>query len=83
MMRKALSKPIEEYVIFPINHFSWVANLVPLRKKSEEIRLCVDFRDLNRVSLKDHHPLTSMDQIFSKVGSFEIFSFLDGFFAYN
>ena len=61
LMRKELSKLIEDNIIFPIKHSSWVANLVPVRKKSGEIRLCVDFRDLNQASLRDHHPLPSME----------------------
>ena len=45
--------------------------------------MCVDFRDLNQASLKDHHPLPSMEQILCKVSSSERFSFLDGFSGYN
>ena len=83
LMRKELTKLLEAHIIFPIKHSSWVANLVPVRKKNGEIRLCVDFRDLNRASLKDHHPLPSMEQILSKVSGSERFSFLDGFSGYN
>ena len=61
LMRKELTKLIEANIIFPIKHSSWVANLVLVRKKRGEIRLCVDFRDLNRASLKDHHPIPSME----------------------
>jgi len=45
----------------------WVANLVPVRKKNGEIRLCVDFRNMNRVLLKDNYPLPRMDHILQKV----------------
>ena len=74
---------IEANIIFPIKYSSWVANLVPIRKKSREIRLCVDFRDLNQASLKNHHPLPSMEKILYRVSDLEIFSFLDGFSGYN
>ena len=67
LMRKDLSKMIEANIIFIFNHSSWVENLVPVRKKNGEIRLCVDFRDLNQASLKDHHLLPSMEKILSKV----------------
>ena len=83
LMRKELNKLIKANIVIPIKHSSWVANLVPVRKKSGEIRLCVDFRDLNRASLKDHHPLPSMEKILSKVIVSERFSFLDGFSGYN
>ena len=39
----------------------WVVNLVLVQKKNGEIRLCVDFRNLNKVSLKDNYPLPKMD----------------------
>ena len=82
-MKKELNKLIEASIIFPIKHSSWVANLVPVRKKSGEIRLCVDFRDLNRESLKDHYPLPSMEQILQVVSGSERFSLLDGYSGYN
>ena len=82
-MRKELSKLIEANNIFPIKNSSWVENLVPVRKKNGEIRLCVDFRDLNKASLKYHHPIPSMEMFLSKVSGSERFSFLDVFSRYN
>lgn len=83
LMRKELSKPIESNIIFPSKNSSWVANRVPIRKKSGEIRLCLNFRDLNKASLKDRHPLPSMEKLISKVSGLERFSFLDGFSGFN
>jgi hypothetical protein len=37
--------------------------MVPVWKKSGEIRLCVDFKNLNKVSLKENYPLPQMDYI--------------------
>lgn len=82
-MKKELSKFIEANIIFPIKNSSWIANLVLIRKKSREIRLFRDFKDLNKASLKDHHPLPSIEKILSKVRGLERFSFLDGFSGYN
>ena len=60
-----------------------MANLVPVRKKNGEIRLCVDFRNLNRAYLKYNYPLPKMDHVLQKViGSFRM-SMLDGFSGYN
>ena len=55
----------------------WVANLVPIRKKNGEIRMCVDFKNLNKVFLKDNYPLPKMDQ--KKVVGLERISTMDGF----
>ena len=48
-------------IIVTLRFSKWVANLVPVRKKNGEIILCVDFRNLNRVSLKENYPLPKMD----------------------
>jgi hypothetical protein len=60
-----------------------VANLVPVRKKSEKIRLCVDFKNLNRSSRKDNYPLPNMEHILQKVTGASRISMIDGFSRYN
>jgi hypothetical protein len=50
VMEKEVKKLLDAQIIVPLRYSEWVANLVPVRKKSGEIRLCVDFRNLNRSS---------------------------------
>ena len=70
-------------IIAPIRFSDWVSNLVPTRKKTCEIRLCVDLRNLNKVSLKDNYPLPKMDHILQRVVGSTTISLLDGFSSYN
>jgi hypothetical protein len=56
---------------------------VPVRKKSGEIRMCVDFINLNRASKKDNYPVPPMEQLLQTVSGSKIFSLLDGFSGYN
>jgi hypothetical protein len=60
-----------------------VANLVLVINKSGEIRLCVDFRNLNRCSLKDNYPLPKMDHILQIFVGEKRISMLDGYSRYN
>jgi len=39
----------------------WVANIVPVLKKNEKIRVCIDFRDLNAACPKDEFSLPITD----------------------
>jgi hypothetical protein len=54
-----------------------------VRKKNGEIRLCVDFRNLNRCSLKDNDPLPKIDYILQRVFDAKRISMLDGYSGYN
>jgi hypothetical protein len=63
IIEKEVKKLFEENIIVPLIYSKWVANLVPVRKMNGEIRLCVDFRNMNRCSLKDNYPLPKMDHI--------------------
>jgi len=67
----------------PIIFSDWISNLVPVRKKTDEIRLCIDFRNLNKVSLKDNYPLPKMDHILQRVVGASGMSLLDGYLGYN
>jgi hypothetical protein len=60
-----------------------VAKLVPVRKKNGEIRLCVDFRNLNRSSKKENYPLPKMEHILQRVIGASSMSMIDGFSGYN
>jgi len=42
-------------------HLEWVANTVPILKKNEKIRVCIDFCDLNAACLKDGFSLSITD----------------------
>ena len=57
--------------------------MVPVRKKNEDIRICIDFRNLNKACQKDNFPLPPMEQILQAVAGSELMSFLDGFLGYN
>ncbi|PKI37560.1 hypothetical protein CRG98_042051 [Punica granatum] len=43
------------------NYSEWVANIVPVEKKNGRVRVCVDYRDLNKASPKDNFPLPHID----------------------
>ena len=52
-------------------------------KEVGDIRICIDFKNLNRASLKDNYPILAMEQILQSVSRSTMLSLLDGFFGYN
>ena len=83
LIEKEVKRMFEAGIICLIRFSEWVSNLVPTRKKSGKIRLCVDLRNLNQVSLKDHYPLPKMDHILQRVVGSSRISLLDGFLGFN
>ena len=66
-----------------MRYSNWLANIVLVRKKNGEIRLYIDFHNLNIFSLKDNYPLPKMDHILQEVVGSQRLSMLDGFSGYN
>ena len=83
LIEKEIKRMYEAGIIAPIRFSEWVSNLVPTRKKTGEIRLCFDLRNVNKVSLKDNYPLPKMDYILQRVVGASRISLLDGFSGYN
>ena len=83
LIKKEVKNIFEAKIIVYLRFSKWVSNLVLVRNKRGEIRLCVDFHNLNKVSLKDHYPLPKMDYILQKVVGSQKMSMLDGFSRYS
>ena len=78
-----IEKLLKYGFIYPIPLTEWVSNLVLVDKKQGAIRICTDFRDLNRVCPKDNFPTPFIDQILDECARSEVFSFMDSFSGYN
>jgi hypothetical protein len=83
IMEREVKKLLDAQIIVPLRYSEWVENLVPVRKKSGEIRLCVDFRNLNKSSKKDNYPLPKMEHILQRVTGASRMSMIDSFSGYN
>jgi hypothetical protein len=62
----------------------WISNIVSVEKKgSGKIRVCIDFRNLNRVILKDEYPMPIADMLINNASGHKVLSFLDGNAGYK
>jgi hypothetical protein len=82
-IRKELEKLLKAGIIFLVKYSEWVSNLVPIRKTTGQIRLCIDFHALNMASIKYHFPLPNMEMILHQFAWSQMMSLLDGFSGYN
>jgi hypothetical protein len=78
-----VEKLLKAGFIYSVALTDWVSNLVPIDKKQGTIRVCVDYRDINKACPKDNFPTPFVDQIVNDCAGSEIFSLMDGFSGYN
>jgi hypothetical protein len=83
MVKVELEKLNKHGIIYPIRNFYWLSNPVIVRNKTEEIWMCVYFKDINKASIKDIYPLPNMDFLLQQVTGSACMSMLDGFSGYN
>ena len=79
-IREEIAKKIQSNFLEVVDYPQWLANIVPVPKKDEKVRMYVDFRDLNKACQKDDFPLPHIDVIIDSVASSAMYSFMDGFF---
>ena len=69
--------------IRPCRYAEWVSNIVLVIKKNGKLRVCIDFRDLNKATSKDEYPMPVADQLVDAASGHKIISFIDGNAGYN
>ena len=83
IVKEELQKLLNVNFIYPISDSQWVSPLVIIPKKNGKWRVCIDYRELNKATLKDHFPLPFIDQFLDTLVWKKYFSLLDGFSGYN
>lgn len=55
----------------------WTNPLVPVRKSNGKIRVCLDSRRINAMTIKDAYPMQNMQDIFHRLGHAKYYSIID------
>ena len=55
----------------------WGALVLIVKKKDETLRLCIDYRELNKVTVKNKYPLPKIDDLFDQFQESCVFSKID------
>ena len=66
-----------------VQYPEWLANIVLVLKKDSNVRVCVDFRNINKASPKDDFPLPHIDMLVNSIAGHAMLSFMDGFSSYK
>lgn len=75
-LKKQLVELEEKGFIRPSSS-SWGAPVVFVKKQDGPLRLCIDYRELNKITVKNKYPLPRIDDLFDQSSGAKIFSRLD------
>jgi hypothetical protein len=82
-VKKEVERLIEANFIRPCRYAEWISNIVPVYKKNGKMRVCIDFRDLNRATPMDGYPMPVADLLVDAAAGHKVISFMDGNAGYN
>ena len=83
IVKEELQKLLNVNFIYPISDSRWVSPLVIVPKKNGKWRVWIDYRELNKATLKDHFHFPFIVQVLNTSAGKKYFSLLDGFSGFN
>jgi hypothetical protein len=78
-----LNRMLEAGIIEPVEESEWIIPMVVQYKKTREIMIYVDLKNLNDSCLHDPFPTPFTDKVLDNVGGQEVYYFTDGFSGYH
>ena len=82
-IKKETERLLEAKFYRPCRYAEWISNIVPVYKKNGKLRVCIDFRDLNKATPMDGYPMLIVDMLVDAVAEHKVISFMDGNVGYN
>ncbi|GJY89123.1 putative reverse transcriptase domain-containing protein [Tanacetum coccineum] len=75
-LQNKLQKTIHKGLIDPDSN-SWGAPILFVKKKDGSFRICIDYRELNKLTGKNHYPLPIIDDLFDQLQGSSVYSKID------
>ena len=75
-LRVQLQELLDKGFIRP-STLPWDALVLFSKKKDKTLRLCIDYRQLNRVTIKNRYPLPRIDDLFDQLREAKVYSKID------
>jgi len=75
-LKKQLQELLDKGLIRPSSS-PWGCPALFVKKKDKSLRMCVDYRPLNAVTIKNKYPLPRIDILFDQLAKAKVFSKID------
>nr|GFC81084.1 putative reverse transcriptase domain-containing protein [Tanacetum cinerariifolium] len=75
-LSKQLKEPSGKGFIRPSSS-PWGAPVLFVKKKDGSFRMCIDYRELNKLTVKNRYPLPRIDDLFDQFQGLSVYSKID------
>ena len=73
-----LDAMVDQQILAPvITPTPWVSSMVVAQKKDGRVRICLDPQHLNKVIMRSHYPLSTIEEVTTRLSNAKVFSVLD------
>nr|GEW82973.1 putative reverse transcriptase domain-containing protein [Tanacetum cinerariifolium] len=76
-------KELQEKGFIRSSHLPWGALVLFVKKKDGAMRMCIDYRELNKLTIKNRYPLPRIDDLFDQLQGACCFSKIDLYLGYH
>ncbi len=83
MVNEKLDKLLEVGFIKPVEIIEWVSPMVLTLKENGKLKVCVNYKVLNKVIKKDWYPLPFCEEILEDVTRHKMYTLEDGYKGYH
>ncbi|GJX27801.1 putative reverse transcriptase domain-containing protein [Tanacetum coccineum] len=79
-VRQELSNQLQELSyrgFIPLSTSPWGAPVLFVKKKDGSFRMCIDYQELNKLTIKNRYPLPKIDDLFDQLQGWSVYSKID------
>nr|GFB27786.1 putative reverse transcriptase domain-containing protein [Tanacetum cinerariifolium] len=76
-------KELQEKGFIRSSHSPWGAPVLFVKKKDGALRMCIDYKELNKLTIKNRYPLPRIDDLFDQLQGACCFSKIDLYSGYH
>ena len=80
-LKQQLQELLDKKFIHP-SYSPWGAPVLFVKKKDGSMRMCIDYRELNKVTIKNKYPWLRIDDLFDQLKGATVFSKIDLWSSY-
>ncbi|GMH02617.1 hypothetical protein Nepgr_004456 [Nepenthes gracilis] len=83
IVKEEVKRLLDAEFVREVQYPDWLSNIVLIKKRNGNWRICVDFTNINKACPKDSFQLPRIDQLVDSTIGYKLLCFMDAYSGYN